>query len=30
VVVAFLADRTLLALGASCLRWHDSALAVET
>jgi ABC-type nitrate/sulfonate/bicarbonate transport system permease component len=30
VLVAFLADRTLLALGAFCLRWHDSALAVET
>jgi NitT/TauT family transport system permease protein len=30
VAVAFLADRALLALGASCLRWHDSALAVET
>jgi NitT/TauT family transport system permease protein len=29
VVVAFIADRALLLLSAACLRWHDSAVAVE-
>jgi NitT/TauT family transport system permease protein len=29
VVVAFLADRALLLASAACLRWHDSAVAVE-
>ena len=29
VVVAFIADRALLLLSAACLRWHDSAVAME-